>query len=333
MTWIDDEPAPSFRHELGYLGRRAAARRWRALALALGAALAVVGVAARRPHTVGSTIVFRVTEGELDPGTAPPFNRELRAHVTDVLLSGPRLLEVIGRHGLYPRERALGDERALEAFRRDLQVEVWRNYFLEGRDDSARTARLSIRYATRDPEVAWAVVQDLGRVVVEAEQAARDEATAAAAAEQRATLLDGRIELTRRRDEMVRAQLRWSRKATATDALAVADAGTLVEQMEQEVHQREQRMAALGLRERLEQRQMGLRFEVVDAGRPIVSRLGRGQLLALLGAAAFLFALPLAVVAVALFDRRIYRADDVRRLGLKVLGAVPPPSPSPSGGR
>lgn len=62
-------------------------------------------------------------------------------------------------------------------------------------------------------------------------------------------------------------------------------------------------------------------WPMLDPGR-VDSGLDRATLLALVGAVAFVLALPLCGLGVGAFDRRIYELDDVRRLGMPTLGAV-----------
>ena len=69
-------------------------------------------------------------------------------------------------------------------------------------------------------------------------------------------------------------------------------------------------------------RALGLRLELVDAGRPDSPLASRGTLAAIVGVLAFLLALPLCAVGVAAFDPRVYDVDDVRRLGMRTIGAI-----------
>src|SRR5690349_16028419 len=181
--WSDEEAGRrELSFELRHLARRAIARPWATLGVALAIAVAVALFAGRTPRTYSSTVTFRVTEGDIDFATAPQLNPRLRAHVQGALLSSPRLEAIRAARGLYPEARRRGEAEAIAAFRDDIEVTVWRNYFLEGReaeDDPTRTARLAIRYRGRDPQLAYQVAQDLGRAVTDGEAAMRDEAARA----------------------------------------------------------------------------------------------------------------------------------------------------------
>jgi hypothetical protein len=80
----------------------------------------------------------------------------------------------------------------------------------------------------------------------------------------------------------------------------------------------------LGLRNQVEGRELGLRFEIIDPGRVPKVVIADSTRLALLGCIAFLFLLPVAGTGIAAYDLRIYDADDLKRLGLRPFGHVPP---------
>ena len=80
----------------------------------------------------------------------------------------------------------------------------------------------------------------------------------------------------------------------------------------------------LGLRNQVEGRELGLRFEIIDPVRVPKVAISDATRLALLGCIAFFFLLPVAGTGVAAYDLRIYDADDLKRLGLQPFGHVPP---------
>jgi hypothetical protein len=324
VSWTDDEPGMRGAWaELGRMRRRALARPLRTLALALLVAAAAAGARARKTRVYRSRVVLRVTEGDLDAATAPRPNKQLRAYVLGVAFSSARLAGVIRQFELYPRERARDPSLALavEAMRDDLDVEVWRNYFVEARqlDDAGRSARVAVAFEHRDPQVALDVTRRLGALVVEQEEETRRAQADAAAAHAAAAVSDARDELTRRRATIA------AHKAGPLTPLArveLADLQKSLEPLEARLHELEQRKAAFDLRAQLERHQLGLRFELVDPGQ--AARLGwsKPRELATVGAIVFVAALPLAVLFVGAFDARVRDADDVRRLGLEPLGAL-----------
>ena len=328
-AWIDEEPSAELIDETSYLLRRSTVR-WRAtLAIALVVALAVVALHGRTPRRFESTVVFSATEGDLDGETAPRQSRELGPWVETALLSNARLYEVIRRHGLYAPQLALGPSQALEAFRDDLRVEVWRNYFLverESRNDPARSTRLSITFAAADPALALAIAQELGRVMVAAEEETR-KGDAARTTESLARALDDRrADLVSRREAVTRAQIDLFVKPSPELAVALVGRRADLVRAEESLAGLAARQATLALRVRIEERALGLRFDRVDAGRAESVRLARRAELALLGALTLLFALPLTALTLAVFDARIRSAEDLRRLGVTSLGHLLSPA-------
>lgn len=327
-AWIDREPGGrELRDELSHLARRAAARPFATLGATLAATALCTLLAARAPRNYTSSITFRVSEGELDLRTAPPLNPQLRAHVADVLLSSPKLLAIARAHDLYPAERKRSDTDALEAFRADIGVSVWRNYFLEGRetqDDPARSARLSIRYRARDPELAHRVAKELARALIESEEAARTATAERALSVAREALEEVRQQLFAMRDLYTLDQIEQSHAPTAAGKVELLDEQQSVTALEELSAQRAKELAGLDLRLQLEKQKMGLHFDLVDGGRVADPGASRGARLAGVALLAFFLLLPIAGIAVGAFDRRIDGAPDVRRLGLHPLGHVPP---------
>src|SRR5262245_37538154 len=169
--------------ELGRLRRRALARPWRPLIYALLATALLVGWRARKHKSFTSRVMFRVTEEDIDATTAPRPARALREYVSEVPFSTPRLIEVAKRHGLYETQMARDPIFAIESMREDIDVQVWRNYFVEDRAalDAGRSARLAISFSAKTPEQSLAVARDLGQLVIEVEQKARVQMAEAAA--------------------------------------------------------------------------------------------------------------------------------------------------------
>ena len=326
--WIEDEQGwDGARAELKRLFRRARARPWWPLLLALFMTAGVVGVRARKQRSFGARTVLRVTEGDLDAATAPRPARQLRSYVLDVAFSNQRLLELIKRDHLYARELKRDPSFAIEAMRDDLEVEVWRNYFVEQRqaDDAGRSARIAIEYRAKDPELAYRVTQELGRLVVEEEEASRVQQAADAVRTAELQVTRAREELVRIRGEIVTKELAARHTPPPQDAilrLAASHLQKSIEPLEQRLRELEALRNALALRAGLEKNQLGLRFEVVDPGR--VPRLGisRPRELVMIGLLTLLLCLPLGCIAAGAFDGRIYDAEDVRRLGLSVIGHV-----------
>ena len=77
------------------------------------------------------------------------------------------------------------------------------------------------------------------------------------------------------------------------------------------------------IRKGLEDRAMGLRFEMVDDGGEAVEPQSRLVSLVVQGALVFLLAVPIVAMGLGAFDARVLDVDDLVRLGLAPLGTVP----------
>jgi hypothetical protein len=328
--WEDDEPGlREIFGELGRLKRRALARPLVPLLLALAVALAAVGMRARKARIFESQVVLRVTESDLDALTAPRPAKELRAYVLDVAFSKEALLELIHRFDLYPRQMRRDPSYAVEAMRDDLEVEVWRNYFLEARDvdDPGRTARIAVSYRAKDPHLACDVARALGELIVAHEEKSRTAIALRTAELASADVEAAQAELVRRQGEIVSKELaaRFAPPAQAT--LLEIEAANLQKSIATDTTRLTdlvKRKGALSLRAAMESRHLGLRFELIDPGHPQDRGLSRPKELGAIGLVVFLFCLPLGALAAGAFDGRVYDLDDVRRLGLEPLGHVEP---------
>lgn len=315
--------------ELRRLLLRAAARPWLTLALTLLATGAVVAYRARKQQVYESRIAFRVVEGDVDAGSSPSTNGRLREYVADVCFSTSRLLSVIRARGLYPGLTKRDPSLAVEEMRDDLNIEVWRNYFIEGAaGPEGREARVAISYQGRDPRQVYDVVRDLGHLVTEAEATSRrDEADSALMAADD-EVADAKAILEKAQSDLVAKQFLRVRAQTPAQAAQLLVQSIDLEQgmpkLERQLEAAQKRRNRVYMRAQLERKQLGLRFEQTDPGRVAAAGISRKKLLAFVAVAMFFFSLPLAMIAVGAFDDRIYRTIDVQRLGLRALGGMRP---------
>jgi hypothetical protein len=322
-SWIDAEPSSADdRRETWRLFARGWARPALTLLLALTMAAVVVGMRARKVDKFAARVVLRVTEGDLDFETAPPPNAQLRGYIYNAVFSTPRLLEVIRARHLYAGAFAVDPDRAVELMRDDIKIEVWRNYFISPRapDDPPRSARLSISYTANDPELAYAVVQDLKAMLIADEALKRATVADRAMADVELALGSLRTQLEAARALQAALALELQRAPKTPLALRLADLHQSIVGLEEQQHTYELRSAALERRSRIEHNRMGLVFQIVDDGRVPPMGLRRPVKLAVLGGAVFFLVLPLCAIAIGAFDTRVRNLDDVRRLGLQPLG-------------
>jgi len=327
--WVDDEPGwAEARRQLASIYRRVRARWLRTVIFAVLATALAFAYQARKQPLFPASVVIRVVEANFDPNTAPPTSYQLTEYFSQVALSRQVLRSLIDEYDLYPEEQGIDPNLALEVMREDIELYVIRNYFAQQRysEDPPRTARVVITYTGRDPDKALAVARHMGRVVAEDQTQSRRTAARAAADSMAATVAELRGRLERARAEEAELQLRVAEAPpghASSELVRLRSVMHSIAQLRRELDQAESRRTGYELREQLEDSEMGLRFELVDPGRPAEVLLSRGQELTLTGLLAFLFLLPMVVVAVGSFDGRIYDADNLRRLGLEPFGHIP----------
>lgn len=303
--WIGEERplSDAFRQTLRFVRAGVKAPLWFGLGtLGLAAALALGATLHTRSYS--PRVVLRVIEADRDPGSMPELKRRLAEYVREGVFTSEPLLDLIRRYHLYPKLAAY-PQRAVEAFRRDLEVEVYQNYFVEQRTEheAPRSARVAVSYRSTDRDTALAVTRDLGALVV-VRMTAEREAQAKSASEVAKLGAE-----TLERALLSRLATIAEKQRQLGDAHA-PDPGTQVElvsllgsvpALELQVDAAERRAATLGLGADLEARGIGLRFDVAeDADAPLFDRSSRLRLLGMAGS--FVLGLPLVLLTVGAFN-------------------------------
>lgn len=306
-------------------------RRWvRTLLVATVLTGAVLYWRATRPPRFSASIVVRVTEPGFDEDTKPPSSGELGQYVHEVFLTRSTLITLIEDLGLYPEKMGPDPSLAIDEMRADLDIRVVQNYFSPERYMvmPVRSARIVIEYLGRTPDEAITVVRELGKRFA-ARQARHRQLAAAAAAyrvqtKQRSlyanlrTLSHRQAELNVGKDESPLALV----QLLGVDAQSRALEAALDEVSGESARQR--------LRGELEQRELGMRFDLVDTGQRPTPLLTATQALVVTGVMGFALLLPLSALGFGALSPRVVGPDRVARLGLTALGQMPwPPQVSP----
>jgi hypothetical protein len=286
------------------LVRAAYRRAWLTLLVALGLGVGVAAAIAFVQRDYAPRFVLRVVEADNTPRNAPRLQRQLAEYVRQAIFTSEPLLDVMRRHGLYAKLVQKSPRTALEAFKEDITVEVFQNYFVEERTagDEPRSARLTVSFHAKDANLALAVTRDLGALVVRRELATRhDQALAAAttAARGRDTLVAA---LQRRSREVLTKQNEIESTTPRDPRLQVELVSLLgsLGALERQVDAAEARAATSDVGAALEGRAVGLYFEIVDDG-SLPGRAGQQKAALLAGGTTFLFGLPLVAMAIGAF--------------------------------
>jgi hypothetical protein len=330
IGWEEQEPGlAEGRRELPRLIRRSRSRRTLIVALACLVTCGMVGYKVLRPPKREAKLALRIVESDFDLTKSVRPARNYTDYIWGVFLSGPKLQKIIAAHKLYPDKYEKDPQLAVEAMRDELDVEVWRNYFLEEHyddDDEARSVRFSISWKSRDPQLALDVVRDLAQTVVLAQTEERREVFSLGQEDVRVAA----EEAYERLDAVHRAEAQ--RRSGLAGAGEAKKARLLVELDDLEDEEKNQVLRLEGLTDTKsrveitaawEHERSGLVFEMVDPGYVEPLKSGPRQL-ALAAVMVFFSTAFFASVVFGAFDNKIRQPGDVRHLGVPVLGAVPP---------
>lgn len=312
--------------QLAQLYRRARAYPLRVLVTALLFSAAVVGFQVIKEHAFHPRFVMRVVEADRDAQTAPRMKRQLREYVMGAVFSNGALQKLLAKHGLYPSLARKNPQAALESFREDIEVEVYRNYFVEDRSaqGAPRSARIAVSYRSENRDLALAVTRDLGDLVVSHEHAARRGQANNAADRARSELARARARYIAHKRSMHEKVLLPGDSPDEQGLARVQLTGMVrtLEVLERDLEIAEHRSATLDLGKGIEDHELGLLFQTVDRGEIPRSAEREPRDLVLLGALTFIFGLPLAAMAVGAFSRAIVNTEDLRQVPLPLLGEV-----------
>lgn len=255
---------------------------------------------------------------------------DLRNYVVNVLMSGPKLMEIIEARNWYPLRKKMGTEYALAELMDQTDVQVSRNFFLyQDESNAPRSARIDITVVDVDPKQAYAVADAVANVIASSTQERRQAAAAGIANEVKAVqaAFNDKIASLQHRDIVLAAAI--SRAEIIRDLPALAH--LRVEKLTggDEVKRLREQMSASALSGSLE----SLSEQISAAGQEVeVSRVredrpsanpARGMLLVASAVVVFIMMGIVMAILLGAFDTRIHDADDLRRLGLPIIGHFP----------
>jgi len=317
--------------ELKRIKRRSRAR--------LGVILAITtvltaGVVYKRTHRVKiheAEVVVAVTEGALGDGHVPMPVNELREYVGSVLLSNQVLQKVIEEEDLFPLRHKLGMEYAINELRDLFSIGIHRNYFLsEYSIDAPRSARISVEFSHPDPAFASRMAHRLATLIVEGEQAhrrmiademARQAALGLADAREHAAAIEQ--EVVDKTAAVTRAQDRGERREAGALKVEVAEAEAKLREADKEIAALTRQANVDEMAVAIDRAGLGMRFDIVEAKRPLEQPPAGLYFQIIVGALAFFILLPIVATFVGAFDTRIHDREDAERIGLPVLGHLP----------
>ncbi len=328
QRWEEREPdLRGVFDEIGRLFRRARRRKLLVVLVTL-ALVALVGVReGRKQRTYPGRVVLTATEGERAVDGAAHTNAKLADYVWYAVLTDRSILPLMQKYEFRPDLFAKKNDRmAYDAFRDDLDVDIYKNEFAQPRFPGGppRSARIAISMRMQDPDVALALARDLGEIVIKRDAENRRERidVEQKLATDTASLADTDLGRLQRGLAQARSDLEVALpEERGALFVKVEDLERAVIRAQAEQRDAEARKHALESEKRADKESLTLRFEFADLGAP-ERRIDPWLSLARTLALTFLGLLPLVAMGVGAFDRRVYDDRDVARAGLKAWGVV-----------
>jgi capsular polysaccharide biosynthesis protein len=312
--------------EVQRIQRRTRARPW---PVVIGAALITAAITykiATLPQHVESEVVLALSEGSMARETALPVE-ELRSYVQNNLLPDSKLATLIEKDNLFPARKLQGMQFAITSLRENFEIEIWKNQFANGIEESERSARIGITVGDTDPDRAFSLARDLASVVVTTSQERRMQMTtqlAKSVADIHDSASDRLDALSRHASEM---QLAIDRAvASGKDELAQTLKLQLV-QLGGERSSAEKTISEIAnsrdaLADRITAAGLDLTVSVIDERRGSLAP-NHNFIVVTAGFVVAIAALIGVALLLGAFDPRIHDSDDVERLGLTILGHLP----------
>tara|TARA_R110002096_G_scaffold436100_1_gene667679 strand:- start:45042 stop:46148 length:1107 start_codon:yes stop_codon:yes gene_type:complete len=332
--WLEAEANQgTLRTELKRLKRRAKERKLLVVFLAFLGAAAVVHKLSKRVPMYTASVVMRATEGVLVDEESPIATQGLANYLYSVALSKERLMPLIEKHNLYPARETFGNLFAIDELRNFLDIEIGSNFFAGERDegDPQRSVGITVHFTDFDPNLAFNVAQDLGKVLMAAEVERRKNHAKKLSAIAKSTVGYVQERLLKQTDQLAQADLTIdSGNGDPKAALAVAEARIKKKRLLEDIKQTTLVLEAVSadqsytdLAQAAEGANQALQFEIVDVRRPLIIPPTSKVVYGIVGLFIFICLLPLCAIGLAAMDTKLHHIEDVMRLGMPVVGHVP----------
>lgn len=327
-SWTDDEPDFfAVRRELLRLRERTRRRRSKIIAVALLVTAGAVLFALRSGRRYQAQISVRVTEViDFHLPRSSWTDRELRSFVTEVAFTNRVLTQVYQTHlaalEANPLRRA-NPVKGVERLREELGVEAVRNHIVDeavGRT-GPRSAYVVLRYAGPSEKLALAVLWDLAKPIMESSAKRRRLEAAQDIARASLMLEDAKQMLQNVRNQALERAGRPLPGAGSISPVRMVALESALNDAHIRVARFQEEMDAAQRRVRAEAQRPGIDFDIVrqNVERP----LPRLPLLFLVGLCTLVLALPVTALVFGAAARTLDSPEDVRRLGIVVLGHLP----------
>jgi len=278
---------------------------------------------ARRPAMYEAAVRLLISEGAFAEDGRPRPRGELRAFINRAIFMPVHLDSLIQKHDLVKRLRTGSVEGARSRVRNLIEISTGFNYFEGYRDssDPPRSARVEVVFFAPDPELALAVVTDIGELIAETQ------------ASRMADIADARVEGLRILAESaagraIRLEERLDQAKEAVSGQPSPIFNDLMQQLSAEVaaartaaERAEGAFVDAQLRERAD-RQVGTLVHVVNPGLSSGRTISRAERLARQGIVSIAVAALAALILIGALDPTVLDEVDIQRAGLRAVGSL-----------
>lgn len=324
VQWIDREPGLlAALHELSRVLRRSRRRWFITLLIAAGLTSAVLWKLSAAPQIYSARAILRMAEGDMADTRRSLRRGELEGYLWNVVFSQKIVYPIIEELNLYPEFRELGPAEAVEAFRADVDVTVFRNFFLNAGTDDSRSARVAITYRGFDAAQTVEIVERLADEVINHERERHIRATESMESLALRALEQIDIEINRRQQRMSALMQQLDDAEDHERRLLQVTIQRLSMEIQSFTVSLTQARNELTTAKVL--RASPLAVEIAQVRTPeIVTPGARKRKLFIVGALGFIVLFPACAIVIGAFDTRVRDSEDVERIGLPVVGHIPP---------
>lgn len=321
--WVDREPGlPAALHELARVLRRAG-RRWLiTLLIATGVTGLVVAKLSRKRPVYKARAILSITEGVFADSRYSMGRGALQGYLANAVLSKKILYQIITELDLYPDMQRMGESEAVAELRADLEVAVFRNFFLLSGTEDRRSVRVAITYTSVDSALAVTVVQRLADTVIDHERDRQNRATDFMEEQALGALEEAGVEIRRREQRLAEIAFRLPTSEDHEKSLLQVESFRVKMEIQAFDIVLAQTRGSLTAAKAF--RSSPLAVELAQLRAPVqVSPSARKRRLVMAGVFGFVVVLPMVAIFIGAFDPRIRNTEDVERIGLPVIGHVP----------
>jgi hypothetical protein len=332
--WYEGEPSTRKQivAEIQRIRRRTRVHPFRVLLLAAAITSLISWKLLTRPHAFESEVVLLLTEGSLSAKHPAVPVEELHGWVYDVLLPNDRLAQLIDDHHMYRIRRAFSREDAIAELRENIEIEIWKNTFVNYDEDEGteaeHSARIGLTYTDTDRDRAAQISHELAEIIISEgfdlrRELNRQLSKSAAAVRKSLTGRMRALTLERaQKDQAVKLALHDGKPALARALdLAIVSLDAELKNIQKEL------LDVAGGRdlyaEQIANNGLDMSLTIAEERPPDHPETHLFTMLVVVAIVAFgsLFGSALLLGA---FDSRVHETDDIERLGLPVLGHLPP---------